>query len=622
MVPNRKTKRELQHIDIYTARPPPENLQRAGMRKRRPETRMIDEQFDATWRSTMVDKKAEHEDSKSQDLRSTPSAQQGHEWFNELPVWIREHPEYMKLRQGPRQTLQVIANRCDAPLQGKRDAPTVSKALLGCFGGKSLTKTCGCSASTFWVHLKKLIDLGFVVPLTNGGGHTASAYGVPGHAHELDRFVARRTTRGDRGSGGDKAKKWTKNDTRKLRSLLSGNWTTTGEPVGVRKPDSCYPVSGVQPSGNETLPSYIPSHEPSTACSDDGVAVPADGAGAGSGHAETPTAGGTGDPAPEAADRTNDSRPEISTGAETLGTPDGSQTQTEVKPKNQTMPEVNTGIEKVLARAGVSSGSIPNHLRTALAHGYTERDLSDLWEDVATQANIKNTTGLFITRIKAGDRASGSKDLIFKCPDADLHRVLHGLGINSSGRDPLIEEFKPQWYALREQFGIDPEHAIQESLTMFGGSGDNPQNAIRILREHTTDVVSILAGARLGDQKHKPTAQSASNAPDTPPIITRVRLLLETLSTCTRQEQRSTIINDLTSALARAEETLAPEWSQQLKIELSAINNSFPVNDTPPLSPDQPDICLVADGPHDNSPAPCIEGPARVEEPALITNAL
>jgi len=344
------------------------------------------------------------------------------------------------------------------------------------------------------------------------------------------------------------------------------------------------------------------------------MAIPADDAGAEFRHTEKPTAAGTGDPAPEAADRANDSRPEITTGAEALGIPDGSQTQKETGTRDQAETDASAGIEKVLARAGVSSGSIAGHTRTALAHGYTERDLSDLWEETATQSNVKNPTGLFLTKIKAGDRASGAGTEVFEGPNADLHQVLHGLGMSSTDRDQLIDEFGSGWHALHEQFDVDPGHAIQECLAMFGGSGDSPQDVHRILREHTTDMVSILAAGRLGNQGGKVTTPPVADISNIPPVVTQVRLLLQNLSVCTRQERQDTILKDLTAALTRAEKTLTPEWSDRLRRELSDVASSIPVDDTPisPPRPDYTDINLTAEAPDDNSPTPD-SGLARVE---------
>jgi hypothetical protein len=62
----------------------------------------------------------------------------------------------------------------------------------------------------------------------------------------------------------------------------------------------------------------------------------------------------------------------------------------------------------------------------------------------------------------------------------------------------------------------------------------------------------------------------------------------------------------LTVVLARAEETLTPEWSERLKSDLNAIANNIPVDDTPisPPRPEYTDINLTADAPDENSPAP------------------
>ncbi|MCZ6734662.1 MAG: hypothetical protein O7C65_02605, partial [Planctomycetota bacterium] len=79
-------------------------------------------------------------------------------------------------------TLQIIANRCDAPLRDKSGKIIGSPTLLVCIGGDRLIAECGCSSSTFWSQLRTLQALGYVVPLTNGGGRLASVYGIYPHA--------------------------------------------------------------------------------------------------------------------------------------------------------------------------------------------------------------------------------------------------------------------------------------------------------------------------------------------------------------------------------------------------------------------------------------------------------
>jgi hypothetical protein len=129
-------------------------------------------------------------------------------WHNELPPWIRADPAFRKLRQGPRQTLQVIANRCDAP-------PDRSAALLVCFGGKGLAEACGCDWRTLRRHIQTLKALGFVVDLSRGGGRLANIYGVPGFKGELAPFQCDGERRGT-GPG----RRWLRGDTTVLREEL------------------------------------------------------------------------------------------------------------------------------------------------------------------------------------------------------------------------------------------------------------------------------------------------------------------------------------------------------------------------------------------------------------------
>ncbi len=113
--------------------------------------------------------------------KTSAAARSAASWHNPLPTWITEDPAFRKLRQGPKHTLQMIANRCTSP---PNNGPM---ALLVCFGGDSLIAACGCGNATFWRHMRKLHDLGYIAPLSRGGGRMASIYGVPGFEGELDR---------------------------------------------------------------------------------------------------------------------------------------------------------------------------------------------------------------------------------------------------------------------------------------------------------------------------------------------------------------------------------------------------------------------------------------------------
>ena len=201
-------------------------------------------------------------------------------WHNPLPAWIFADLRQRPLRQGPRTTLQTIANKCDAPPRDRQGNVIGSGTLLGCFGGQNLIDACGCRKAAFWTHLNDLMQRGYVVPLSKGGGRLASVYGVPGKQGELDPFRAERR---------DKARRWTRKDTAKIRQLLvSGNQTLAdGEPgngqvsenktPAVRKPNRYCPETGRLPSESRTLPSPIPSSstsapKPSPAAGTDQIA--------------------------------------------------------------------------------------------------------------------------------------------------------------------------------------------------------------------------------------------------------------------------------------------------------------------------------------------------------------
>lgn len=130
-------------------------------------------------------------------------------WYNRLPDWIVADMQERPLRQGPHQTLQVIAGFCDAP-----PSDPETSALLVCFGGNKLHQTTGCARSTFWAHLRLLTDRGYVVPLWINNGRLANVYGIPGQPGELNPFRAQR---------GNPVRRWEPEDTPKIRVLLSEN---------------------------------------------------------------------------------------------------------------------------------------------------------------------------------------------------------------------------------------------------------------------------------------------------------------------------------------------------------------------------------------------------------------
>jgi hypothetical protein len=116
---------------------------------------------------------------------------QGRRWRNALPAWIEQDREYQAMRQTIRHTLQVIADRADAPDDGGN--------LVGAFGGAALILACGCSRPAFWRHLNKLTAAGFVVLLRRGGTLGArqygNVYGVPGLRGSLNHRRAARQMR-------------------------------------------------------------------------------------------------------------------------------------------------------------------------------------------------------------------------------------------------------------------------------------------------------------------------------------------------------------------------------------------------------------------------------------------
>lgn len=140
------------------------------------------------------------------DEQSISRRGQGCNWHNALPSWIRADTTYHELRQGVRHTLQAIANRCDKPEEG-------CELLLVCFSGERVFASCGCRRSTFKAHVRKLESLGYVIPLTRGGGRLATIYGIPGERGQLDQHRAEKKA---------KPRLWRRADSEQLRSLVSG----------------------------------------------------------------------------------------------------------------------------------------------------------------------------------------------------------------------------------------------------------------------------------------------------------------------------------------------------------------------------------------------------------------
>lgn len=91
-------------------------------------------------------------------------------WHNHLPPWIIVDPPFQQLAGSVRHTLQTIADKCDAP-DGRGD-------LLGALGGDALHKACGVCRATLWNHVRRLLDLGYVLKLPGNG--LANCYAIPG----------------------------------------------------------------------------------------------------------------------------------------------------------------------------------------------------------------------------------------------------------------------------------------------------------------------------------------------------------------------------------------------------------------------------------------------------------
>ena len=103
-------------------------------------------------------------------------------FYRLLPEWIANHADHRELKQGPRNTLQGIANMCDPPDQ--------AGSLLGAYSGQKLFDACGISKSTFIRHIRTLERLGFVVKIGQGGQfgryNVSNTYGIPGKPGALD----------------------------------------------------------------------------------------------------------------------------------------------------------------------------------------------------------------------------------------------------------------------------------------------------------------------------------------------------------------------------------------------------------------------------------------------------
>ncbi len=112
------------------------------------------------------------------------------DWHNALPEWIKVDPMYATLPSQVQHTLQVIANACNMLADG---------SLVGAFGGASLVAKTGVTMRTFWRHVKRLEQVGYVVPLGRGGQigqkNVANQYGIPGRRGCLNHVRCRREVR-------------------------------------------------------------------------------------------------------------------------------------------------------------------------------------------------------------------------------------------------------------------------------------------------------------------------------------------------------------------------------------------------------------------------------------------
>lgn len=110
------------------------------------------------------------------------------QWHNHLPGWIVSHPNYAELPQGPRRTLQTIADSCDSP--------DSAGSLRAAVGGQRLAIRAGCSVRTLFRHILRLEGPGFIVCVALGlvfdGRMFPNQYAVPGVHGALDSVRWRR----------------------------------------------------------------------------------------------------------------------------------------------------------------------------------------------------------------------------------------------------------------------------------------------------------------------------------------------------------------------------------------------------------------------------------------------
>ena len=91
--------------------------------------------------------------------------------------------------------LQTLANTANH----KHIMPDGS--IVGCLGGKKTMAACPVHPATFWRSIKRLCEVGYLVPLSRGGpweGFTgriknlSNSYGIPGHPGALDQKAVKR----------------------------------------------------------------------------------------------------------------------------------------------------------------------------------------------------------------------------------------------------------------------------------------------------------------------------------------------------------------------------------------------------------------------------------------------
>lgn len=204
-------------------------------------------------------------------------------WWNRLPGWIQaDHAARGAAAREARRakddlpadarpataammhTLQTIANACD-PAQA-------DGTLRACFGGVGLVERCGVHATTFWRHLERLEEVGYVVTLARGGRGgdrlVGNTYAIPGSRGALDVQAVprerRRVVRGEDGrrrvqivQPGAQAELWIEP---MAESSDAGGLSTTGPPT-VAKRDCASSKTRLCYSQNATPP--YPSGKPS-----------------------------------------------------------------------------------------------------------------------------------------------------------------------------------------------------------------------------------------------------------------------------------------------------------------------------------------------------------------------